>query len=190
MSERFTKFKSNYLMRSRHQRTDLGTIMERDWVTTNGLNVLRFGPGRKIWYNSGNFVFTTANIPTYHKKHKLATEIKTWTWDDCKSADGTVNDVTPNFYTTDLRDYAYYGSCVELIRATVEDIISDFPGNLMTTFIYPITDWRKTGHIVEYIESEPTFKPVKGNISLQVTPSDDYPENCWNINKKWFYYTG
>lgn len=190
MGERFTKFKSNYLMRSRHQRTDLGTIMERDWVTTNGLNVLRFGPGRKIWYNSGNFVFTTANIPTYHKKHKLSTEVKTWTWDDCKSADGTVNDVTPNFYTTDLRDYAYYGSCVELIRATVEDIISDFPGSLMTTFNYPKTDWRKTGHIVEYIESEPKFTPVKGNISLQVTPSDDYPENCWNINKKWFYCVG
>lgn len=177
-------------MRSRHQRTDLGTILERDWVTTNGLNVLRFGPGRKIWYNSGNFVFTTANIPTYHKKHKLATEIKTWTWDDCKSADGTVNDVTPNFYTTDLRDYAYYGSCVEMIRSTVEDIISDFPGSLMTTFNYPKTDWRKTGHIVEYIESEPKFKPIKGNISLQITPSDDYPEECWNINKKWFYYTG
>lgn len=177
-------------MRSRHQRTDLGTILERDWVTTNGLNVLRFGPGRKIWYNSGNFVFTTANIPTYHKKHKLATEIKTWTWDDCKSADGTVNDVTPNFYTTDLRDYAYYGSCVEMIRSTVEDIISDFPGSLMTTFNYPKTDWRKTGHIVEYIESTPTFKPYKGNISLQITPSDNYPEECWNINKKWFYYTG
>lgn len=177
-------------MRSRHQRTDLGTILERDWVTTNGLNVLRFGPGRKIWYNSGNFVFTTANIPTYHKKHKLATEIKTWTWDDCKSADGTVNDVTPNFYTTDLRDYAYYGSCVEMIRSTVEDIISDFPGSLMTTFNYPKTDWRKTGHIVEYIESTPTFRPDKGNISLQITPSDNYPEECWNINKKWFYYTG
>ena len=190
MGDRFTKFKSNYLMRSRHQRTDLGTILERDWVTTNGLNVLRFGPGRKIWYNSGNFVFTTANIPTYHKKHKLATEIKTWTWDDCKSADGTVNDVTPNFYTTDLRDYAYYGSCVEMIRSTVEDIISDFPGSLMTTFNYPKTDWRKTGHIVEYIESEPEFDPVVGNISLQVTPSNDYPENCWNINKKWFYCVG
>ena len=177
-------------MRSRHQRTDLGTILERDWATTNGLNVLRFGPGRKIWYNSGNFVFTTANIPTYHKKHKLATEIKTWTWDDCKSADGTVNDVTPNFYTTDLRDYAYYGSCVEMIRSTVEDIISDFPGSLTTTFKYPKTDWRKTGHIVEYIESTPTFRPDKGNISLQITPSDNYPEECWNINKKWFYYTG
>lgn len=188
MGERFAKFRSNYLMRSRHQRTDLGTIMERDWVTTNGLNVLRFGPGRRIWYNSGNFVFTTANIPTYHKKHKLATEIKTWTWDDCKSADGTVNDVTPNFYTKDLRDYAYYGSCVELIRATVEDIISDFPGNLITTFIYPTTDWRKTGHIVEYIESAPTFTPVEKNISLQISPSDNYPNECWNINKKWFYY--
>lgn len=130
MSERFTKFKSNYIMRSRHQKTDLGTIMERDWVTTNGLNVLRFGAGRRIWYNSGNFVFTTSNIPTYHKRHKLTTETKEWDWNDCQSSDGTVNEVKPNFLTNDIRNYAYYGSCVELIRATIEEIIADFPGRL------------------------------------------------------------
>ena len=130
---RYTKFKSNYLMRSQRQHTDLGTLLERDWVTTNGLNVLRFGSGRKIWYNSGSFVFTTANIPSYHKKHKLSTETTEWKWDDCESADSTVNTVMPTFNTTDIRDYAYYGSCAELIRATIEDIISDFPGRLTST---------------------------------------------------------
>lgn len=133
MSKRYTKFNSNYILRSKHQTTSLGTIVERDWVTTNGLNVLRFGSGRRIWYNSGNFVFTTSNIPTYHKKHKLTTETKEWTWDDCKDADGTANTVQPNFITNDIRDYAYYGSCVELIRATIEDIITDFPGRLITS---------------------------------------------------------
>ena len=131
MGKRYTKFKSNYLMRSDHQRTDLGRIMERDWVTTNGLNVLRFGSGRRIWYNSGSFVFTTSNVPTYHKKHRLTTETKEWTWDDVKDADGTVNEVKPSYTTNDLRDYAYYGSCVELIRATIEEIVSDFPGRLV-----------------------------------------------------------
>lgn len=133
MSERFTKFKSNYVMRSRHQTTDLGTVMERDWVTTNGLNVLRFGAGRRVWYNSGNFVFTTSNIPTYHKKHKLTTETQEWTWDDCKDADDTVNTVRPNLFTNDIRKYVYYGSCVELIRATIEEIITDFPGRIVGT---------------------------------------------------------
>ena len=133
MSERFTKFNSGYIMRSRHQKTKLGTIMERDWPTTNGLNVLRFGAGRRIWYNSGNFVFTTSNIPTYHKKHKLTTETQEWDWDDCKDADGTVNDVRPPYETNDIRDYVYYGSCVEMIRATIEEIISDFPGRLVRT---------------------------------------------------------
>lgn len=118
-------------MRSQHQRTNLGSILERDWVTTNGLNVLRFGSGRKIWYNSGNFVFTTGNTPNFNKKHKLNTETKTWNWGDCESADGTVNSITPSYNTTDLRDYAYYGSCVELVRATIEEIISDFPGRLV-----------------------------------------------------------
>lgn len=120
-------------MRSQHQQSDIGSILERDWVTTNGLNVLRFGNGRKIWYNSGNFVFTTANIPNYHKKHKLSTETTKWGWNDCKTADGTVNSIVPSFNTTDLRDYAYYGSCVELIRSTIEEVISDFPGRLKTT---------------------------------------------------------
>lgn len=145
MSERYTKFNSNYLMRSQHQKTDNGSILERDWVTTNGLNVLRFGSGRKIWYNSGNFVFTTSNIPSYHKKHKLSTEVNEWKWDDCKNADGTTNEIKPSYTSTDLRDYAYYGSCVELIRATVEDIISDFPGCLKSTTQSPLDSVYKEG---------------------------------------------
>lgn len=133
MSGRYTRFHSSYILRQKHQSTNLGTIYERDWPTTNGLNVLRFGNGRRIWYNSGSFVFTTSNIPTYHKKHKLTTETKEWTWDDCKDADGTINKVQPNFITNDIRDYAYYGSCVELIRATIEEIIADFPGRIIVS---------------------------------------------------------
>ena len=163
-------------MRSQHQHTDSGTLLERDWVTTNGLNVLRFGSGRKIWYNSGNFVFTTANIPSYHKKHKLSTETKEWKWDDCVSADNTVNTVMPTFNTTDIRDYAYYGSCVELIRATIEEIISDFPGRLMSTTERPlmngdsINDWY--GDVVSLNDVKPSEVDVSYN----------------SLNDKWYYY--
>lgn len=181
MAERFTKFNSNYLMRSQHQRTDFGTLLERDWVTTNGLNVLRFGSGRKIWYNSGNFVFTTSNIPSYHKKHKLTTETKEWSWNDCKSADSTVNTVMPTFSTNDLRDYAYYGSCVELIRSTIEDVISDFPGRLVSTDERPTVNGE---YVVDYYD-EPTqlisILPSEGDVSY-----DKYT-NSWYYyrNEKW-----
>lgn len=165
MGKRYTKFNSNYLMRSQHQHTDLGTLMERDWVTTNGLNVLRFGSGRKIWYNSGNFVFTTGNIPTYHKKHKLSTETTEWGWDDCKSADSTVNTVMPSFNTTDLRDYAYYGSCVELVRATIEEIISDFPGNMNSTTERPIVDGENVSEWYKDVTELNKLKPTKDDVS-------------------------
>lgn len=177
MSERFTKFNSNYLMRSQHQKTDLGTVLERDWVTTNGLNVLRFGAGRRIWYNSGNFVFTTSNIPTYHKKHKLTTEIKEWKWDDCKSADDTVNKVAPNFNSADLRDYAYYGSCVELIRATIEEIISDFPGRLVSTDERPSVYGENVGDVDNFNQIK-DIKPITDNIS--------YVEE----GDIWYFYNG
>lgn len=176
---RYTKFKSNYLMRSQRQHTDLGTLLERDWVTTNGLNVLRFGSGRKIWYNSGSFVFTTANIPSYHKKHKLSTETTEWKWDDCESADSTVNTVMPTFNTTDMRDYAYYGSCAELIRATIEDVISDFPGRLISTSERliisgeSINDWYGDSH-----PSGETIKPSKEDISYD------------NLNDEYYYFNG
>jgi hypothetical protein len=147
---RYTKFNSNYLMRSQRQHTEFGTLLERDWVTTNGANVLRFGSGRKIWYESGGFVFTTSIVPNYHKKHKLSTETTAWKWDNCETADSTVNTVLPTFNTTDMRDYAYYGSCVELVRATIEDIISDFPGCMSSGTERPIqngpyvNEWYKT----------------------------------------------
>lgn len=148
MSERFTKIRSNYTMRTKHQESDAGTIMERDWVTTNGLNVLRFGAGRRVWYNSGNFVFTTSNIPSYHKRHKLSSETKDWSWNDCKDADGTVNDVKPNTYTNDVRTYAYYGSSAELIRSTIEEIILDFPGRIVKTN-YTFTEPEGTNYYYE-----------------------------------------
>lgn len=173
---RYTKFKSNYLMRSQRQHTDLGTLLERDWVTTNGLNVLRFGSGRKIWYNSGSFVFTTANIPSYHKKHKLSTETTEWKWDDCESADSTVNTVMPTFNTTDMRDYAYYGSCAELIRATIEDVISDFPGRLTSTTERLIISGESINDWYGKSDDLDNIKPSEDDISYD------------NLNDEYYYF--
>ena len=169
-------------MRSQHQRTELGTLLERDWVTTNGINPLRFGSGRKIWYNSGNFVFTTSNVPSYHKKHKLSTETTQWTWGDCETADSTVNTIRPTFNTADLRDYAYYGSCVELIRSTVEEIIADFPGRITSTTVVPklsnigFREWYKT------LEELKKLTPFEDETSYDELSDTNYyySNNKWN----------
>lgn len=162
-------------MRSNHQKVNNGSIVERDWVTTNGLNILKFGGGRRVWYNSGNFVYTTSNVPTYHKKHKLTTEVKEWDWDSCKHSD--TNDSTEStilFNTDDLRDFAYYGSCLELIRATIEDIISDFPASLTLTNerIYSLNDYTSE------IDDRPTFRPTIGDASFD------------RKTGSWYYYDG
>lgn len=183
MGKRFTKFNSNYLMRSQHQRTNLGNILERDWVTTNGLNVLRFGSGRNTRYNSGNFLFTSGKVPNYNKKHKLSTETKEWKWEDCENADDTVNSVLPSFNTTDLRDYAYYGSCVELVRATVEDIITDFPGRIIRSNDRLISDGKYVGDNI-YVMSN----PFQIDMHHKITTLDKYDNEMRYLAKSWSKY--
>ena len=183
MGKRFTKFNSNYLMRNQHQRTELGSILERDWVTTTGLNVLRFGSGRKIYYNSGNFVFTTSKVPNYNKKHKLSTETKEWKWGDCETGDETVNSITPSFNTTDLRDYAYYGSCVELVRATIEEIITDFPGRIVRSNDRLISNGEYVGDNIYVMNNQ-----FQIDLHHKITTLDKYENEMRYLAKSWSKY--
>lgn len=170
-------------MRSQHKRTDLGNILERDWVTTNGLNVLRFGSGRNIYYNSGNFVFTTSKIPNYNKKHRLSTETKEWKWGDCENADDTVNTVAPSFNTTDLRDYAYYGSCVELVRATIEEIISEFPGRIIRSNDRLISNGDYVGTNIYVMNNS-----FQIDLHHKITTVDKYDNEMRYMAKSWSKY--
>lgn len=183
MGKRYTKFNSNYLMRSQHKRTELGNILERDWVTTTGLNVLRFGSGRNIYYNRGNFVFTTSKVPNYNKKHKLSTETKEWKWEDCENADDTVNTVTPSFNTTDLRDYAYYGSCVELVRATIEEIITDFPGRIVRSNDRLISNGEYVGDDIYVMNNQ-----FQIDLHHKITTLDKYENEMRYLAKSWSKY--
>lgn len=124
---KYSKFNSNYIKTERHQHLkDGSTIFERDWVTVG--SQLHFGPNKIPYYTNGNFIFTKANLPFYQKKHKNGTTVATWTYEDVKDATSIVNNVSFEEYTEDIRSYAYYGSCVELVRASVNNIIKTFPG--------------------------------------------------------------
>lgn len=124
---RYTKYNSSYILRKKHQETDKGTIWYRDWVN-GGWD--RFVPGKTPFYKDGNFVFTTSNIPDYQKKHKYGEWIGSYVYDDVKDSIAESNTVEVNTKSNDLRDFAYFGSCVELVRASIENIINEFPAQI------------------------------------------------------------
>ena len=133
---KYTKHNSNYIRTERHQHlNDSSSIFERDWVTIG--SQLSFGPGKRIVYNDGNFIFTRSTSPFYFKKYKTSVDVGTWTYDDVKDATSQINQINSDEYSEDIRTYAYYGSCVELVRSSIENIINWFPGNIKVSNSQP-----------------------------------------------------
>ena len=154
----YTKHNSNYIKTVEHQHLkDGSTIFERDWVTIG--SQLNFGPGKIPYYNDGNFIFTTSPTPFFQKRYKNGVTVATWTYDDVKEASSTVNQIQFDEYTEDIRSFAYYGSCVELLRATIEKIIYEFPGNITQSEdkleIPPTTEDGDYTYINGYIVNNP-----------------------------------
>lgn len=133
---RYVKSHSNYVLKKQHQFVKNGTIFERDWVTVGGNS--RFTPGQIPVYANGNFIFTVNNTPLSQKKQKYGHWVTSpdgdiyWTDEEVKDINlpDTNSDVEINEISNDLRDFAYFGSCSELIRASIEDIIKNFPAEL------------------------------------------------------------
>lgn len=154
----YTKHNSNYIKTVEHKHLkDGSTIFERDWVTIG--SQLNFGPGKIPYYNDGNFIFTTSPTPFFQKRYKNGVTVATWTYDDVKEASSTVNQIQFDEYTEDIRSFAYYGSCVELLRATIEKIIYEFPGNITLSEdkleIPPTTENGEYTYIDGYIVNNP-----------------------------------
>lgn len=126
---KYIKHNSNYIKTVKHQSLkDGSTIFERDWVTIGGR--YNFGPDKIPYYRDGNFIFTTSPFSRYQKKHKNGFTVATWTYEDVKNASSKINIIHLDEHTEDIRSYAYYGSCIELIRSSIENIIKTFPGNI------------------------------------------------------------
>ena len=154
----YTKHNSNYIKTVEHQHLkDGSTVFERDWVTIG--SQLNFGPGKIPYYNNGNFIFTTSPTPFFQKRYKNGVTVATWTYDDVKEASSTVNQIQFDEYTEDIRSFAYYGSCVEFLRATIEKIIYEFPGNITLSEdkleIPPTTENGDYTYINGYIVNNP-----------------------------------
>jgi hypothetical protein len=143
---KYIKSHSNFVLKTKHQDTKDGVIYERDITTIGGRD--RFSKGQVPVYRSGNFVITVNNEDTLYKKAatqewKENESGNTWNLDilegyekDEKSSYDKRIVIKKDYY--DLRDFSYFGSCSELMRASINGIIKKFPGEL---FVPVITAW-------------------------------------------------
>lgn len=142
---KYIKSYSNYVLKKKHQLLgDSSTVFERDMTTIGGLD--QFSPGQKPIYKSNNFIITVNNDNT-SQRHYLNNGFvrndsgETWTLKNLEEENVENNEkslqivLKQDYYK--LKDFAYFGSCVELIRASILDIIDKFPRRI----VCPINKW-------------------------------------------------
>ena len=133
----YTKNKSLYTTKTFHKKIGDSVIYENDILTiipNDGL----FNDEMSL-YSDSNFKYQIRIDDNSKKKHVKSS----WVSPNSGSTDNiwTLNNIAsethseeskivtkPNY--SSLRDFAYYGSAVELIRGTVNDMILRFPGGL------------------------------------------------------------
>lgn len=131
MAKKYSKFTSSFILSEKYQNTQKGLISFRDWTTIGEIE--RLEKGKKPLYGNGNFLFTTRNVATSPTRHTVSKFIGSFTYDDVKDAKAQNNLTELNLYTNDLRDFAYYGSALELVQATIQHIIQTFPARITLT---------------------------------------------------------
>ena len=139
---RYSKNNSTYTLRKRSQDINNGLITERDWSTVTG-GYFRYSKGKRVIYSDGNFIFTTSNVQLPSKRNRPTDEAGELTYDNVKDSKNIVNAVSLNTESNDIRSFAYYGSCVELIERSISNIIATFPACIYTTddvLQYPVGD--------------------------------------------------
>lgn len=138
--DNLVKSKSIYTLRAKHMTVPNGTIFENDHVTIikdDGI----FSEGVPLFSDS-NFKFRIGEADKGRKKHSRGgfTQVDSesgnvWTLanlpDVKKSTDGEI-ELKGNY--TSIKDFAYFGSAVELIKATINDVVMRYPGGL---YYYP-----------------------------------------------------
>ena len=134
---KFIKSSSGYVRKSLHQLTPDGNIYEHDYMTINEMPV--FAPDQVPIYGDSNFIFTVRKHTNGQYNVVNGAWVKPdddefWTSENVGEVDKTTTDsscIKP--YFSNLTDYAYYGSAVELIRATINKVIKLFPAGIYIT---------------------------------------------------------
>lgn len=151
---KYIKSYSNYVLKKKHQTINDGTVYERDMTTIGGLN--QFAPGQIPKYQSGNFIITVNNDNNSNKSFlkndegwEKNGESEVWTLSNIIDSDVDNDEkslkivLKQDYYK--LSDFAYFGSCVELIRASILDIVNRFPRRIICSF-----NWSRRCSIILY----------------------------------------
>lgn len=147
----YIKTHSNYVLQSKHQSINDGTIYERDITTIGGVS--DFPNGQTPIYRSNNFIVSVRsdnNASNQYNSEKWKENGISGTVWNLQSISGLTSKVIEDNDTKivlkqdyyDLNDFAYYGSLTELFRTSITDIIARFPGELYasrTPIYYTVT---------------------------------------------------
>lgn len=134
MANKYKINRSNYTLRSRHQMTSGGVVYERDFMTTTNLGGWDSG---SIPYGENNFkmVYRRAENARRNLRRNSwlcpnpSCEDPFWKTGDVDRTGVTESEnikIKPNYHS--LLDFAYYGSCQELVKSTIRKIVDTFPG--------------------------------------------------------------
>jgi hypothetical protein len=145
---KYIKSYSNYVIQKKHQEVNDGKIYERDATTIGGLN--QFAPGQTPIYSTGNFIITINSDDNSSRnilpKNWLENGEGNSVWDSSvlsaytSDIEGSLDyNIVLKKDNYDLRDFAYYGSCVDLIKNSINDILSKFPGELYANHVSDAT---------------------------------------------------
>ena len=141
--KRYIVTHGNYTVKKTHKKLDgEKTVYERDYTVLN--NTANWDNG-VLGNGTSSFKFVTNTKINNSKKYKYGDWLKSedsndevWTLDGFSSPDSITDEYRPiiSQKTTSLLDFAYYGSCSELIKTTITNIIETFPGELYVTNNY------------------------------------------------------
>ena len=194
MAKRYSKNYSNYILKKKYQYTTKGTIWERDWVTIGAQHQIE--KGKRPFFGDSGFLFTDNSFVSTQKRHEFGKVVAEWLYGDVKDAKTLVNKVEVNYVSDDLRDFAYYGSCVELVRSSIYNIINYFPGCAWQTTRmvkidgidvgYLISNPFKIDFITENLKEEDVRNPMRfmslSGLKYEVIKYTDDSFNAYQIN--------
>lgn len=131
----YTKSKAIYTIKNPHTKTSGGTVYEHDHITILDNDGI-FNDDMAL-FSESNFKFKIRTDGNDKKRHINSSWVKNgddtvWTLGnitDRKISQETKIISKPNY--SSLKDFAYYGSAVDLIKATVNDVIIKFPGSII-----------------------------------------------------------
>lgn len=133
----YIKSKTKYVLKTKHQDVNEGQVYERDMSTVGGIVELPDG-NNNVVYRSGNFVLTNNTSRDVAGNYKVPGWVSNdysgniWNGEILENFSEEIpEDIAEHYFhrdVYDLRTYAYYGSCVELVNGTINEILSTFPG--------------------------------------------------------------